>query len=281
MVDQSKEKRLQRYVYVNFHTGTKHVSLPTLTTDRIQNQWRQLDQKLSPCSSPLPYKPRPWWWERRTRNGTLRLSANQKEKGEQKSRRTRKQQLTNMWPAKRVIPIPRGAKKVARCFSTAKKRTERIKAQVAKHSINKPWPRFVPAPKAGVTARGPGSRALRRAQATRKKGRKNEMCFQGHTIKRDLPIAPLNWENAYRTKRVGEMTPIRSKAKDTFLDYHHHHHCKLIVAIIIDRFRVMKVWEMMRQMSSRSIHRIKENGEERNVKKQWITNGLKAAPVAR
>lgn len=58
-----------------------------------------------------------------------------------------------------MIPIPTGAKNVARCFSTARKRTERIKAQVVKHSINNPWPRFVPAPRAGVTARGPGRRA--------------------------------------------------------------------------------------------------------------------------
>jgi hypothetical protein len=64
-----------------------------------------------------------------------------------------------------VIPIPSGAKKVARCFSTAKNNTDKIKAHVMKHSIKTPCARLVSAPKAGVTAKGPGNKISSNPQA--------------------------------------------------------------------------------------------------------------------
>jgi hypothetical protein len=75
----------------------------------------------------------------------------------------------NLVPArcamKTEIPMPTGARKVARCFSTARKYTVNTNCAVRNISKNNPWATLISCPRLLVTWRGPGRRPSTTAAA--------------------------------------------------------------------------------------------------------------------
>jgi hypothetical protein len=95
---------------------------------------------------------------------------------------------------KRAMPMPRGARKVPRFFSTASMRIVMTRVEVMKNSIQKPRTTLAPPPRVAAAMRGPGVRAWATPAPAR---------------------APAIWVTKRRRPRTGERPPRRVRAKVT------------------------------------------------------------------
>jgi hypothetical protein len=89
---------------------------------------------------------------------------------------------------KNAVPIPSGARYVARCFSTASMRITNTSCAVRNTSMNRPWEMDVPPPRTVSTAMGPGYIAETRPAAA---------------------MPAMSWEGKTRRARMGERPPQR------------------------------------------------------------------------